>query len=106
CKDINTEKITDLTLAKGNKPNLTKDYFNGDFVVYDKAWFYTTKYQGVRLGLEYGSYKLFLCIHAKKSDISKEIALSFAQEFEMQTESEHKKFRLKADKDSMELTIE
>ncbi|MDR0579950.1 MAG: CDP-glycerol glycerophosphotransferase family protein, partial [Campylobacteraceae bacterium] len=38
CKDINTEKITDLTLAKGNKPNLTKDYFNGDFVVYDKAW--------------------------------------------------------------------
>lgn len=56
-----------LSLAKGNKPEITEKFSTSKDVSYDKCWFTTFNYKGISLtGLPDGDYELFLYIKAGK----------------------------------------
>lgn len=55
-------------LAKANRPNLTREYFDNKIVVYDKCWFTTSGYSGIDISdIEKGSYTLHIKIKTSKS---------------------------------------
>ncbi|OCG71274.1 hypothetical protein A9G43_05700 [Gilliamella sp. Occ3-1] len=75
--NIDSQEIIKLKLAKMHKANITKEYYNGDFVIYDKAWVTTHKNQGVSLEkLEKGLYELHLLIYANHENFFKTIQLN------------------------------
>lgn len=50
-----------LNIAKDHKPQLTRQYYNGNFCIYDKCWFATYKYKGVDISqIPSGVYQLYL----------------------------------------------
>ena len=86
CFNVNSKNFTDLKLAKANRPDLTKKYYNGDFVIYDKAWVTTLKHEGVKLDtLEIGIYELQLIIYARKENIIKKVPLLFDKTLQLQS---------------------
>lgn len=83
---IESQKAFEYKLAKCHRANLTKDYFNGDFVIYDKAWVTTLKHNGLNIeDLEVGTYELHLLIYAVKENIMKSVPLSFDKCLELQS---------------------
>lgn len=74
-KLILTEKTTKKEyikpLAKAHKPHLTRELFDGNFVVYDKGWFTTYQYKGIDLSdVSRGNYKLSINIDSKEKNIT------------------------------------
>ena len=62
----NTSK---LKLAKGNKPIISKDYYENSFVNYDKAYFCTPGYKGLDLSaVPSGIYRLSIEIKLRSGD--------------------------------------
>lgn len=43
----NNDETISIGLAKGSNPNLTRELFDGDLVIYDKGWFCTLRYEGL-----------------------------------------------------------
>lgn len=57
-------------LAKLNRPHLTRQLFNGNFVIYDKGYFTTPHEQGIDVSdLPLAEYYLFISIKTKKQRI-------------------------------------
>lgn len=55
-----------LKLAKGNKPSISRDYYKGQYICYDKAFFCTKKYQGLNINsLQSGRYQLKIGIDVR-----------------------------------------
>lgn len=49
-----------LALAKAERPNLTRELFDGELVVYDKCWFTTLHYKGLDIShILRGEYELY-----------------------------------------------
>ncbi|MBS9779120.1 MAG: hypothetical protein KGV51_00700 [Moraxellaceae bacterium] len=62
----NDTNIFEKKLAKLHRPNVTREFFQGDFVVYDKCVFTTFKQKGMSLDdIAKGDYHLFLRIITK-----------------------------------------
>lgn len=50
-------------IAKAHKPSLTREFYDGEFVNYDKAWFCSYQYSGVDISsLPKDKYKIFIKI--------------------------------------------
>ncbi|MDD0823414.1 hypothetical protein PTQ27_02875 [Mannheimia sp. AT1] len=62
-------------LAKAHKPYLTKEFFDGKYlVIYDKGWFTTYQYKGIDISdVPTGDYQLF--IHIMIKGLSKRVPL-------------------------------
>lgn len=87
-------------LAKTHRPHLTRELFDGDFVVYDKGWFTTYQYKGVRLSdLPKGEYYLFIKITIKSQ--SQLVALSSNQSITVSGEG----FNFESNKSLSKLTL-
>lgn len=57
--------IFKMKLAKGNKPELTRELFDGHLVAYDKGWFCTRKYEGVFIDeIPEGDWSPYIKIHS------------------------------------------
>lgn len=60
------DKVQEIKLAKGNKPDLTRQLFDKDLVLYDKGWFCTKSYAGLQLDdFQVGDWKCSLRIVAR-----------------------------------------
>lgn len=73
--DINYELIFkgknsySKTLAKDNKPNLTREYFQKEIVIYDKCWFTTYKHQGLDISdIEKGKYQMYIKVRVREHE--------------------------------------
>lgn len=59
----------EIKMAKGEKPELTKEFYNGYFCIYDKAWFCTLKYEGIDISfVSSGIYNLILKIFLRNDN--------------------------------------
>lgn len=68
-------------LAKLNRPQLTRQLFDGDFVIYDKGYFTTMQEKGIDISdLPKAEYYLFISIKSKKQ--SAKAALVSSQNIE------------------------
>lgn len=106
--NIKNKLITDLPLAKGYKPHLTKEYYNGDFIIYDKAWVTTSNNQGLDLAhLKMGHYKLFILINAVKENVIKEVPLIYKEKkiLKSNLNTDKKEISLIASTSSVELQV-
>ena len=57
-------------LAKTNKASLTRELFDGNFVIYDKGWFTTYQHKGIDItDIPKGNYQLSINIITKKQNI-------------------------------------
>lgn len=57
------------TLAKDNKPNLTREYFQKEIVIYDKCWFTTYKHQGLDISdIEKGKYQMYIKVRIREHE--------------------------------------
>lgn len=71
-----SDKNIELGLAKGHRPQLTRQYYNGSFCIYDKCWFTTHKYKGIDISnIPEGIYQL--CLEIKFSDYSITVPLDY-----------------------------
>ena len=61
------EEYKEFPIAKASRANLTREYYNGYYCCYDKAWFCTKAYSGLDLSdLKYGLYDFKIKINASK----------------------------------------
>lgn len=66
----NSKKEYIKPLAKTHKPHLTRELFDGSFVVYDKGWFTTYQYKGINISdIPKGTYQLSININTKNNNI-------------------------------------
>ena len=66
----NSKKEYIKPLAKTHKPHLTRDLFDGNFVVYDKGWFTTYQYKGINISdIPKGIYQLTININTKDNNV-------------------------------------
>ena len=66
----NSKKEYIKPLAKTHKPYLTREHFDGNFVVYYKGWFTTYQYKGINISdIPKGNYQLSINIITKKQNI-------------------------------------
>lgn len=104
--NIKTKKVTKLKLAKSHRANITKEYYNGDFVIYDKAWVTTLKNQGISLDkLEIGSFELYLLIYATHEKIMKTISLSSNEFINLQSKFNNVTYSIKQINNNLILNI-
>lgn len=104
--NVSTKKFTDLRIAKAHRPDLTKQYYNGDFVIYDKAWLTTFKHAGLSLNeLEKGTYEIYLLIYAVKYDIMKSVPLLFDKALNLQSSFNSKTYSISNIEEKVILTI-
>lgn len=62
-------EIYNMSLAKGNKTSISKDYYERSFFNYDKAYFCTRRYQGLEINhIKDGEYKLSVSIKMKTGE--------------------------------------
>lgn len=65
-QDIHTEQKYKKELAKINRPHLTREFFEKDYVIYDKGCFTTRNLKGIDISdLPKSEYQLFIEIKAK-----------------------------------------
>lgn len=70
-KEQTTKKEYIKPLAKTHKPHLTRELFDGNFVVYDKGWFTTYQYKGIDISdIPKGHYQLSINIDSKDKNIT------------------------------------
>lgn len=70
-KEQTTKKEYIKPLAKTHKPHLTRELFDGNFVVYDKGWFTTYQYKGIDISdVPKGHYQLSINIDSKDKNIT------------------------------------
>lgn len=70
-KDQKSKKEYIKALAETHKPHLTRELFDGNFVVYDKGWFTTYQYKGIDISdIPKGCYQLSLNIDSKTKNIT------------------------------------
>ncbi|WP_223144870.1 hypothetical protein [Psychrobacter sp. ANT_WB68] len=63
-------KNYEILLAKDNKPQISKIYYEGTFVNYDKAYFCTNKYKGLDMShIDTGFYQLYIEINMLTGEI-------------------------------------
>ncbi|WP_114890519.1 hypothetical protein [Haemophilus influenzae] len=66
----NSKKEYIKPLAKTHKPHLTRELFDGNFVVYDKGEFTTYQYKGINISdIPKGAYQLSININTKNNSI-------------------------------------
>lgn len=64
-------------LAKGRRPLISKNYYEGAFFNYEHAYFCTRRYEGLDLShIERGEYKLFVSIKMKTGEFHRRAILS------------------------------
>lgn len=64
-------KNYEILLAKDNKPQISKNYYAGTFVNYDKAYFCTKKHEGLNMShISPGVYQLYIEINMITGEIS------------------------------------
>lgn len=65
----NQKRSYEIKIAKGHQPRLTREFYDGFFAIYDKAYFTTYKYNGIDIShIEKGVYILKLKIDLKNLD--------------------------------------
>ena len=65
-QNTRTGKTYTKKLAKLHRPHLTRELFDGDFVVYDKGWFTTPDLKGIDISdLPEAEYQLYIDITAR-----------------------------------------
>lgn len=70
-------KNYEILLAKDNKPQISKTYYEGNFVNYDKAYFCTNKHKGLNMShISPGLYKLYVEINMLTGEVC-EVPLQF-----------------------------
>lgn len=58
-------------LAKDNRPELTKEFFKNELVIYDKCYFTTFQYKGMDISeIDIGSYELLIGIKVKGNEFT------------------------------------
>lgn len=68
-KDVNPKHGNDynIKLAKADRPNLTREMFKDELVIYDKCWVTTPQYKGIDISeVSQGQYELYLNINIKE----------------------------------------
>lgn len=62
----NDERTVSIGVAKDNKPDLTRELFDGDLVLYDKGWFCTLKHAGLPIDeLPLGEWSVHIEVFSK-----------------------------------------
>lgn len=67
-KDVKHKHNNDYTikLAKADRPNLTREMFKDELIIYDKCWVTTPQYKGIDISkVGQGHYELYLNINIK-----------------------------------------
>jgi hypothetical protein len=91
-----------LDLAKNNRPGLTREFYDTQFVNYDKGWFCTLRNKGLDItSIPAGEYQLFLRINVQ--GVEKEVHLKYAQKLLL--ENNEKSVRIEANSNVVKLFI-
>lgn len=85
----------EFDLAQDSKPSLIKEFYDGNFTIYDKSWFCTYRYKGIDLSkVKAGIYRVKLTLKLNKfnKDITSDLKSSIINNIS------YEKIKLKFDK--------